>query len=149
VSSVCFSPDNTVLAVGTRDGTCRLIDLQGRDRPHVHRKRNAAVDCIRFSKNGKSAAVVWADRTHRRIEFLDLATHESSTIKTNDLIVSAMDDVASKSAPPIWRFVKSDGSVFSWDGENFDQVDGVRVQEDNLRQIRISEIPGNQILSAD
>jgi WD40 repeat protein len=58
VSSVCFSPDGTLLLTGSNDGTVRLWDAAtGRERT-VFDWETGKVRCVAFAPDGMTAAVV-------------------------------------------------------------------------------------------
>ena len=81
VSSVAFSPDGKILAIGDRDGTVRLWDLAtGRPLGSSLSSRDGPVGAVAFSPDGRTLAVgvegydsadavlLWDVRTRRRID---------------------------------------------------------------------------------
>lgn len=141
VSSVSFSPDDQQLAVGTRDGICKLVDLTRKGREEAVRRRlGASVSSIRFSNDGRFAAVVWVRRSRQHVEFWDLVSGRISALTPPDRTVVAAVD-ASDGEKPAWHLVHKDGSLSLWDGHQIARLERT-VPVGAVQNLRVASSPG-------
>lgn len=80
ISTICFAPEDAALAIGTRNGVCRLYGMNGDTEEEIKRKRiGGVVNDAQFSPDGRYVTVKWTRRSDEVVEVWDLFSGRLST----------------------------------------------------------------------
>lgn len=154
VMSVAVSPDLNLLAAGTRDGVCTLLDLTDNGRKLLSRKRRQSSLCsAKFSRDGRFLAVVWRQTNTDLLEVWDLNSDRVTGSFT--LSRESADDTIAAVVPrgphhpsgmghqAAWILLYNSGKMQLWDGAG-DITNPVewKASGTHLRELRVESRPG-------
>lgn len=147
IGAVAFSPNQSQLAVGTRDGLCKLIDLNGdREEEVIRRERGSRVDCVRFSPDGRYAAVLWNRRSSQRVELWDLLGRRVATALDGQRDIAGLTHTTDSASGGDWLVLRKDGSVGRWSAiQGYTRLPQ-QLSPKQLRRLRFSGLSAAEIL---
>jgi katanin p80 WD40 repeat-containing subunit B1 len=108
VRSVAVSPHGKIVAVGGKNGSVTLIDVESKEIRNEFSVAESAVNCVRFSPDGRRLAVAvgdWTSVKPGQVTIWNLATQQAEIV------------LPCESAPGAVSFVSMDEMIVGqWDG---------------------------------
>ncbi len=142
VFSVAFSPDGTVIASASKDGTARLWEAQSGEASFVLKGHADEVMAVAFSPDGRHLATASEDRT---VRIWRVATGEMVAV-----LREHSDDVLCVAFSPDGALLASggrDATVRIWDTESWELVTQCDAVRDVVRAVDFAH--GDKLLAAD